>query len=48
MLESAELLGKIHQVLRAYPALPEGIGAAFFANMTPRRAFRHGSLILRG
>ena len=29
LLESAELLGKIHQVLRAYPALPEGIGAAF-------------------
>ena len=38
LLESAELLGKIHRVLRAYPRLPEGIGAAFFANMTPRRA----------
>ena len=38
LLESSELLGKIHQVLRAYPALSEGIGAAFFANMTPRRA----------
>lgn len=38
LLESAELLGKIHGVLRAYPQLPEGIGAAFFANMTPRRA----------
>ena len=29
LLESSELLGKIHQVLRAYPALPEGIGAAY-------------------
>ena len=38
LLESAELLGKIHRVLRSYPKLPEGIGAAFFANMTPRRA----------
>ncbi len=44
LLESAELLGKIHGVLRAYPRLPEGIGAAFFANMTPQRAaksYRH-------
>ena len=38
LLESAELLGKIHCVLRAYPKLPEGIGTAFFANMTPQRA----------
>ena len=44
LLESAEMLGKIHRVLRNYPALPEGIGADFFANMTPQRAvesFRH-------
>ncbi|MDO4385178.1 MAG: phosphotransferase [Clostridia bacterium] len=38
LLESAELLGKIHQVLRAYPPLPEGIGAGFFRYMTPARA----------
>lgn len=38
LLESAELLGKIHCVLRDYPALPEGIGAGFFAYMTPQRA----------
>lgn len=38
LLESAELLGKIHSVLRNYSALPEGIGAGFFANMTPQRA----------
>ena len=38
LLESAELLGKIHRVLRDYPALPEGIGAGFFAYMTPQRA----------
>ena len=37
LLESAELLGRIHSVLRNHPALPEGIGAGFFANMTPRR-----------
>ena len=38
LLESAEMLGRIHRVLQAYPALPEGIGAAFFAHMTPQRA----------
>lgn len=38
LLESAELLGKIHSVLRNYPVLPEGIGAGFFAHMTPQRA----------
>ena len=44
LMESAELLGKIHSVLQAYPALPEGIGACFFANMTPQHAlqsYRH-------
>ena len=38
LLESAELLGKIHSVLQEYPILPEGIGAGFFAAMTPQRA----------
>lgn len=38
LLESAELLGKIHAVLQAYPPLPAGIGAGFFARMTPHRA----------
>ena len=38
LLESAELLGKIHLVLQDYPALPEGIGANFFAQMTPAHA----------
>ncbi len=38
LLESAELLGRIHAVLQDYPALPEGIGAGFFAYMTPQRA----------
>ena len=38
LLESAELLGRIHSVLQNYPALPEGIGAGFFARMTPQRA----------
>lgn len=38
LLESAELLGRIHHVLEGYPSLPEGIGTAFFTNMTPQRA----------
>lgn len=38
LLESAQLLGKIHRVLEDYPPLPEGIGADFFAHMTPKRA----------
>lgn len=38
LMESAELLGRIHAVLQAYPPLPEGIGAGFFYDMTPRRA----------
>lgn len=38
LTESAELLGRIHAVLQEYPALPEGIGAGFFASMTPQRA----------
>lgn len=44
LLESAELLGKIHSVLQEYPMIPSGIGADFFANMTPQRAvdsYRH-------
>ena len=38
LLQSAELLGRIHRVLLTYPTLPEGIGAGFFAHMTPQRA----------
>jgi Ser/Thr protein kinase RdoA (MazF antagonist) len=38
MAASAELLGRIHHVLRDYPPLPEGIGSAFWAAMTPERA----------
>ena len=38
LLESAQLLGKIHRVLEDYPPLPEGIGAGFFALMMPKRA----------
>ena len=38
LLETAELLGKIHHVLQKYPELPEGIGAGFFAHMTPQHA----------
>lgn len=44
LMESAEILGKIHQVLQYYPALPEGIGEGFFSYMTPERAlesYRH-------
>lgn len=38
LTESAQMLGKIHQVLQHYPALPTGIGAEFFSYMTPARA----------
>lgn len=38
LLESAALLGRIHRVLQAYPALPVGIGVDFFAHMTLQRA----------
>ncbi len=38
MIESAELLGKIHTVLEEYKPLPEGIGKGFFEFMTPERA----------
>lgn len=38
LLESAALLGRIHRVLLDYSALPAGIGADFFAHMTPQRA----------
>ena len=38
MTESPLLLGRIHQALAAHPPLPEGIGAGFFAHMTPERA----------
>ena len=36
--ESAELLGKIHSVLKDYPKLPVGIGEDFFRYMTPQSA----------
>lgn len=35
MAESPKLLAHIHDALDAYPDLPEGIGAGFFAHMTP-------------
>ena len=38
LLESAEMLGRIHRTLRDYPPLPEGIGAGFFRYMTPEHA----------
>lgn len=38
LIESAQMLGRIHQVLQNYPPLPEGIGAGFFTYMTPERA----------
>ncbi|MCH5262606.1 MAG: aminoglycoside phosphotransferase family protein [Lachnospiraceae bacterium] len=36
--ESAELLGKIHSVLKDYPGLSVGIGENFFRYMTPQKA----------
>lgn len=44
MAESPLLLARIHLALTDYPRLPEGIGAGFFAHMTPDRAiasYRH-------
>ena len=39
LFESAELLGRIHEVLKKYPTkLPEGIGKKFFEFMTPQKA----------
>lgn len=38
MADSPLLLARIHQALADYPSLPEGIGAGFFAYMTPERA----------
>ena len=38
MAESPLLLGRIHRALAEHPPLPEGIGAGFFAYMTPDRA----------
>ncbi len=38
LMESAQMLGKIHSVLREYPPLPTGIGADFFTYMTPEQA----------
>ena len=46
--ESAELLGKIHSVLKDYPKLPVGIGEDFFRYMTPQKAVEsyHRSLAI--
>lgn len=46
--ESAELLGKIHSILKDYPELPVGIGEIFFQYMTPQRAIEsyHRSLAI--
>lgn len=38
LMESAQMLGKIHKVLQDYPPLPTGIGADFFTYMTPEHA----------
>lgn len=38
LIQSAQMLGKIHTALENYPGLPVGIGAAFFQHMTPKRA----------
>ena len=38
LVESAQMLGKIHAALRDYQELPVGIGADFFKYMTPDRA----------
>lgn len=38
LMDSAQMLGKIHRELREYPPLPEGIGPGFFRYMTPQRA----------
>ena len=40
LTESAEMLGKIHSVLKDYPKLPEGIGENFFKYMTPQNAIK--------
>ena len=37
MEESAKTLGRIHQELKSYEHLPEGIGTGFFKHMTPER-----------
>lgn len=50
MAESSLLLARIHSVLSSYPTLPEGIGAGFFAHMTPDRAigsYQHSLAIAR-
>lgn len=40
MPKAARMLGHIHQALRAYPHLPDGIGEGFFRHMTPDQALR--------
>lgn len=38
IMESAQMLGKIHTALKEYSGLPIGIGSDFFKFMTPQRA----------
>lgn len=40
LAQSAQMLGKIHRALKAYPGLPVGIGAQFFQYMTPESALK--------
>lgn len=40
LIQSAQMLGKIHTILRNYPGLPVGIRADFFQCMTPKRALK--------
>jgi Ser/Thr protein kinase RdoA (MazF antagonist) len=38
LMQCAQMLGRIHEALQNYPALPVGIGEDFFRFMTPNRA----------
>lgn len=38
LIQSAQMLGKIHTALKNYPGQPVGIGADFFQYMTPERS----------
>lgn len=40
LTQSAQMLGKIHKVLKNYQGLPVGIGAGFFLHMTPESALK--------
>ena len=50
LIESAQVLGKIHTTLKQYQGLPIGIGEDFFKYMTPERAlesYRYSLTIAR-